>query len=207
MTAMGILFPCLAVVYLQTCASRATHSVPNYIAPEPQSITEPYECRSDASLDFCAKDNCKMRWKPPGTHHCSTCGVCRLGFDHHCPWVRVLQPIKTLDVTHPPTDTCFFLLSFRASAGELRDHRETESFPGPAYLDVRHRAARQSARPVDPEGPRHRCAGGISRGPVGDGRLVESRVLLDFLRRPCRALGRRHPARLPRATGAAHPRA
>jgi len=28
-----------------------------------------------------------MRWKPPGTHHCSTCGVCRLGFDHHCPWL------------------------------------------------------------------------------------------------------------------------
>ncbi|KAI0286101.1 DHHC palmitoyltransferase-domain-containing protein [Russula aff. rugulosa BPL654] len=74
MTAMGILFPCLMVLYLQ-------------ISPEPQSITEPYECRFDASLNFCVKDNCKMRWKPPGTHHCSTCGVCRVGFDHHCPWL------------------------------------------------------------------------------------------------------------------------
>ena len=90
MTAMGILFPCLIVVYLQTCSGRSTHSVPNYIAPEPQSITEPYECRSAASLIFCVKDNCKMRWKPPRTHHCSTCGVCRVGFDHHCPWVGVL---------------------------------------------------------------------------------------------------------------------
>ncbi len=99
MTAMGILFPCLIVVYLQTCSGRSTHNVPNYRVPEPQSITKPYECRSDASLDFCSKDNCKMRWKPPGTHHCSTCGVCRFGFDHHCPWVReVNHPI--LDVTY-----------------------------------------------------------------------------------------------------------
>ena len=112
---MGILFPCLAAIYLQTCSSRATHSVPNYTAPEPQSITEPYECRSDASLDFCAKDNCKMRWKPPGTHHCSTCGVCRLGFDHHCPWVRVLQPSKpSTSLTHPPTPVFFPLPSFAA---------------------------------------------------------------------------------------------
>jgi len=87
MTAMGMLFPCLIVVYLQTCSGRSTHSVPNYIAPEPQLITEPYECRSDASLNFCVKGNCNMRWKPPGTHHCSTCGVCRIGYDHHCPWL------------------------------------------------------------------------------------------------------------------------
>lgn len=87
MTTMGILFPCLIIVYLQTCSGRPTHSVPNYIAPETQLITEPYECPSDASLNFCVKDNCKMRWKPPGAHHCSTCGVCRIGFDHHCPWL------------------------------------------------------------------------------------------------------------------------
>ncbi|KAH9967510.1 DHHC palmitoyltransferase-domain-containing protein [Russula dissimulans] len=87
MTIVGILFPCLAVVYLHNCSGRATHSVPDYIAPEPQSITEPYECCSDGSLDYCVKDACSMRWKPPGTHHCSTCGVCRVGFDHHCPWL------------------------------------------------------------------------------------------------------------------------
>ena len=84
----GILFPCLGVVYLYTCSRRTTHSVPDYIVPEPQLITEPYECRPDGSLVFCVRDNCRMRWKPPGTHHCSTCGVCRIGFDHHCPWVR-----------------------------------------------------------------------------------------------------------------------
>jgi len=88
MTTVGMLFPSIAVVYLYTCSNRATHSVPDYTPPESQSVNEPYECCSDGSLRFCAKDSCKMRWKPPGTHHCSTCGVCRIGFDHHCPWVR-----------------------------------------------------------------------------------------------------------------------
>ncbi len=87
MVTVGILFPSLAVLYVHTCSGRATHSVPTYTAPHPETITEPYECRSDGSLDFCSRGNCQMRWKPPGTHHCSTCGVCRLGFDHHCPWV------------------------------------------------------------------------------------------------------------------------
>ena len=85
---VGMLFPSLGVVYLHTCSGRTTHGVPAYTAPpHPETITEPYECRSDGSLDFCFRKTCHMRWKPPGTHHCSTCGICRLGFDHHCPWV------------------------------------------------------------------------------------------------------------------------
>jgi DHHC palmitoyltransferase len=88
---VGVLFPLLALLYLHVCSGRATHSVPTSIAPEPYSITEPFECRPDGCFDFCVKDNCKMRWKPPRTHHCSTCGVCRLGFDHHCPWVSAFR--------------------------------------------------------------------------------------------------------------------
>lgn len=99
-----------------------------------------------------------------------------------------------------PIDTFF------VPAGELRNHWPTEGLPGLACPDVRHRASCQLAALADLEDPRHRRAGSIPCGPLGNGRLVESPVLLDFLRRPCRALGRRHPTRLPRATGAAHPR-
>lgn len=96
MTTVGILFPCLTVIYLYTCSGRATHSVPDFLAPDPRSLAEPYECCSDdGGFKFCVKDSCKMRWKPPGTHHCSTCGICRIGFDHHCPWVRVVQHFST----------------------------------------------------------------------------------------------------------------
>lgn len=26
-------------------------------------------------------------FKPERCHHCSTCGSCMLGMDHHCPWL------------------------------------------------------------------------------------------------------------------------
>ena len=26
-------------------------------------------------------------YKPERCHHCSTCGACKLGMDHHCPWL------------------------------------------------------------------------------------------------------------------------
>ncbi|TFY64785.1 hypothetical protein EVG20_g5830 [Dentipellis fragilis] len=76
-------------VHAHLCLGRTIHStsVPDCESPALDTLTEPYECLSDGTLDFCFKGPCNGRWKPPGTHHCSTCGVCRLEFDHHCPWL------------------------------------------------------------------------------------------------------------------------
>ncbi|KAI0056048.1 zf-DHHC-domain-containing protein [Artomyces pyxidatus] len=84
---LSFLFPLLAAVHLHVCLGRTKHSIPAYPAPVSSTLTEPYECLSDGSLDFCYKGNCNGLWKPPRSHHCSSCGVCRLGFDHHCPWI------------------------------------------------------------------------------------------------------------------------
>ncbi|WVR00351.1 hypothetical protein IAU59_007494 [Kwoniella sp. CBS 9459] len=37
-------------------------------------------------VERCYKGRCGGRWKPARARHCSQCGVCRGGFDHHCPF-------------------------------------------------------------------------------------------------------------------------
>ncbi|KAJ7850063.1 hypothetical protein B0H14DRAFT_2445391 [Mycena olivaceomarginata] len=76
----------LGLVYASLIIGRSSHNTPRYLMPDKDDLTEPYECvDSDGHLATCAK--CNDAWKPPRTHHCSTCGVCRMEFDHHCPWV------------------------------------------------------------------------------------------------------------------------
>ncbi|OCF40791.1 hypothetical protein I317_05403 [Kwoniella heveanensis CBS 569] len=38
------------------------------------------------AVERCYKGRCGGRWKPARTRHCSQCGTCRGGFDHHCPF-------------------------------------------------------------------------------------------------------------------------
>ncbi|ORX48789.1 zf-DHHC-domain-containing protein [Hesseltinella vesiculosa] len=70
------------VNYALTCLTDPGHVPPNWI-PEDQRHLEVK--RSTHAPRFCKKCN---NFKPPRTHHCSSCGVCVLKMDHHCPWVN-----------------------------------------------------------------------------------------------------------------------
>ncbi|KAF7309570.1 Palmitoyltransferase [Mycena indigotica] len=86
-------------LYVSLAVGRKTHNVALYPFPNIDELKEPYECTDSAgALATCLK--CNDAWKPPRTHHCSTCDVCRLQFDHHCPWVgaayELVQPCSIL---------------------------------------------------------------------------------------------------------------
>ena len=192
---VGMLFPSLGVVYLHTCSGRTTHGVPAYTAPDPETITEPYECRSDGRLDFCSRKNCQMRWKPPGTHHCSTCGICRLGFDHHCPWV-----------SEAPVFDSFWTSLDPLPAGKLRHLWPHKTLLDLTRSDVCHRTPCQPASSPDLEEPRRSRAGSIPCGYLDNRCVVGSSIFLDSMWGPSGTLDRRNPAWLPQASCTTHAR-
>jgi hypothetical protein len=83
----GLLVSVLSL-YLQLILGRRSCHVMRYEPPNPANLTEPFECaNSKGDWSYCTKGSCGGAWKPPRTHHCSICGICRIGFDHHCPWL------------------------------------------------------------------------------------------------------------------------
>ncbi|EIW72253.1 hypothetical protein TREMEDRAFT_58413 [Tremella mesenterica DSM 1558] len=77
-------------------------------------VSRPPEYPGDVKIERCYKDECKGRWKPARTRHCSTCKVCRVGYDHHCAFFAncltapYIPLFLTLLLFSPPI---FFLLS------------------------------------------------------------------------------------------------
>jgi len=104
------IIPAISILYLRLYFLPSSQSVP---PKDPPAIirakTTTFECLSPAEakavriandedtedgdgepvINRCWRGRCNGRWKPARARHCSECGVCRAGFDHHCALVSV----------------------------------------------------------------------------------------------------------------------
>ena len=77
-------------------------SFPTALVSQILSQKVPYECSDPSgSVPRCFKDKCAGRYKPPRTHHCRSCGVCKMGWDHHVSrfLVHEFSTLTTLSVS------------------------------------------------------------------------------------------------------------
>lgn len=78
----------------------------------------------EALVAHCEKPACAGRWKPARARHCSECGVCRAGFDHHCAFVShtlclLLMPQFANCLTAPYLPTFLALMFYTPIAVPL----------------------------------------------------------------------------------------
>lgn len=87
----NVAIPGVTLLYLRLLFLPSKQSVPPR-RPEGwlSQSSDIVECSPDETpptWQTCSKGRCGGRWKPARARHCSDCGVCRVGFDHHCPIV------------------------------------------------------------------------------------------------------------------------
>ena len=110
-----ILIPSISILFLKLYFLPSNQSLPP--RHPPASITRKsvvFECLSPAEtkavreandmggddddgeplVNRCWRGKCGGRWKPARARHCSECGVCRMGFDHHCSFVSAKMPTR-----------------------------------------------------------------------------------------------------------------
>ncbi|OXG17937.1 hypothetical protein C367_04747 [Cryptococcus neoformans Ze90-1] len=73
-----VMFAC----FLPQSSSRSSSN----LELEPESGDVLLITEQEPEVERCYKGRCGGRWKPARTRHCTQCGVCRAGFDHHCPF-------------------------------------------------------------------------------------------------------------------------
>ncbi|KAL7418321.1 hypothetical protein Q5752_006779 [Cryptotrichosporon argae] len=81
----------------------------------------------DGLVERCFRGTCRGRWKPARARHCSECGTCRVGFDHHCAFFANcltapnLPPFMALLLLTPITTTFLSLPLYRPLLARARD--------------------------------------------------------------------------------------
>jgi len=102
------LIPAISILYLRLYFLPSSQSLPPRDLPlEIRTKVTTFECLSPAEakavriangddpervkgaegepmVNRCWRGKCGGGWKPARARHCSECGVCRAGFDHHC---------------------------------------------------------------------------------------------------------------------------
>jgi hypothetical protein len=90
------------------CLAPEEAKIVNLAVQRASGVDEPFD--DLVVVNRCWKGRCNGRWKPARARHCSECGVCRAGFDHHCAFVSQEMSLRVdtqfancLTTSHMPT--------------------------------------------------------------------------------------------------------